>query len=76
VTLWINYKNIGDPDRQWHVGETLRHPASQGVESVQAEGDELEYILNNFRNLPNAPACRVVKWFGEHAQFIVANLNG
>lgn len=62
-----------------HVG-TPRHrpPRTHPTEviEVQADGDELAYILNRFTNLPGFQGrCpSVVRWFGPTAQFIVANL--
>ena len=40
---------------------------------VQADGDELEIIRDNFTNLPMTDK-RVVRWHGDFAWFIVANI--
>ena len=40
---------------------------------VQADGDELEKIRKNFTSLPMTNA-RVVRWHGDFAKFIVANI--
>ena len=42
------------------------------VIEIQADGDELDHILQKFENLPksNAP---VQRWFGDHAKFIFHN---
>ncbi|MDO7847594.1 hypothetical protein Q5H92_14585 [Hymenobacter sp. M29] len=48
--------------------------------SVQADGQELEYIKQAFTNLPmrvgspQTPGGLVVTWYGELAKFIVSNL--
>lgn len=63
----------------WHVGEPhpLRgmqyHAMISGVYEVQADGDELAFIIRKFSNLPNVNAF-VVNWYGDHAKFIVGNL--
>lgn len=40
---------------------------------VQADGDELELILECFKNLPIANT-RVMTWYGDHAKFILRHL--
>lgn len=37
---------------------------------IQADGDELNFILNNIDNLPNIPKLKVQTWYGDHAKFI------
>jgi hypothetical protein len=60
---------------QWHTGENFAgiRTLSNEISNVQADGDELEHIKRNFSNIPmtNKP---VIKWFGDDAKFIVANL--
>jgi hypothetical protein len=70
--LYIVYKS--GEEQSWHMPFDLTLKMSaRAVEEVQADGDELEYIRNNFTNLPTATG-RVARWFGETARFIIANL--
>jgi hypothetical protein len=55
-----------------HVGEPLYKGSLSQVIEVQADGDELLHITQRFTNLPMTNG-RVVRWFGDHARFIVAN---
>ena len=58
----------------WHVGETKpREQAERICKSIQASGDELDYIRRGFDNIPMSHK-RVVIWKGEIAQFIYDNL--
>ena len=82
--LYIVYR---EPGRQiptvmsWHVGDVLPFDFRdhvQEVTEVQADGDELQLILDQATGLPmvnrigNYP--RVQHWYGDHAKWIVANL--
>ena len=82
--LYIKYKATPErgkhTERGWHLG-TGNLPYIQGypvsdVESVQADGDELDYVLRRFENLCRTcdVSLRVVYWYGDTAQFIVGNL--
>ena len=58
----------------WHVGEKYVFGIfADYVIEIQADGDELEYIKNNFTNIPYSNK-RVVNWKGDIAKFIVRNL--
>ena len=60
----------------WHVGEEAPKFAVSYINDiswVQANGDELAAIMDQFGNLPRS-SNRVVTWYGDHAKFIVANL--
>ena len=68
---------------QWHVGEKLPCDLSEKYTTleVQADGDELVYIVQHFHNLPIAHICAhtktlaaVQKWRGDFAAFIADNL--
>jgi len=66
-----------DKEYKWHVGNErlamLFEP--EKVVMVQADGDELTAIFEQFRNIPAASGlCRVVRWYGDHAKFIAANI--
>lgn len=59
----------------WHRGESLPSDLNiHQVVEVQADGEELEMILLRQENLPVPNRGRVMRWFGDHAKFIVANL--
>lgn len=67
---------------RWYVGQDARiTPTDDGITLmedgiclVQADGDELEYIRNNFINIPFSKTKRVQRWFGQEANFIALNL--
>lgn len=46
----------------------------EGVEVVQADGDELDYIKEKFSNIPFPTHKKAVAWYGDMAKFIVCNL--
>lgn len=48
--------------------------ALRTVIEVQADGHELKHIHELFTNLPYSKCGGVVRWFGDHAAFIAANL--
>lgn len=56
--------------KSWHVGNPAIYVSShQDVESVQADGHELQKILRMCKNIPTTDAS-VMVWFGDHAKFI------
>lgn len=63
---------------QWHVGEEKQKlifkENALAVIQVQADLDELAYILSKFRNIPHVANSRVEVWYGDFAKFIAANL--
>ena len=72
--LYIGCENEPEAVR-WHVGETRPEIPANWITDISADGDELEYILSRFRNIPLASSSRItVSWFGDHAKFIFANL--
>ena len=69
----------------WHVGEKKPNElldASSVVAStvedvvmIQADGDELDYIIDKFGIAAMRPkGSNVVKWYGDIARFIIGNL--
>lgn len=75
--MYINIKPVTeDITLTWHIGERLCLTTTDLhlVESIQADGDELEYIKSYFCNLPFVTNKRVVIWFGDDARFIAGNL--
>ncbi len=60
-------------EHKWHVGENIPRVNVLNVNEVMADGHELEYIQNIFPTLP-IPKKRVVRFIGDVARNIVANL--
>lgn len=59
---------------EWHVGE--RPPKNRTLYDcylIQADGDELDYILSNFSNIPKTNK-KLQVWTGDFANFIWQNL--
>ena len=73
--LYVEKENgIGN---ELHVGVTVPLSLKEDIRSVylvQADGHELDFIFQQFHGLPFAQG-RVVRWYGDHARFIVANIN-
>ena len=62
-------------EKHWHIGQVVPLiPEGYVVVQVQAEGDELDYVLDNFNNLPTAKHSPYQNWFGDMAQFIIWNM--
>lgn len=60
----------------WYTGE--RCPVAfadiKNVEEIQADGGELDLILRVCQNIPVVTTTNVMRWFGDDARFIVANV--
>lgn len=63
-------------EKYWHIGERnpVEYQEIRQVVEVQADGDELEYILKHFKGIPTVDNCSVVRWFGDDAKFIANHL--
>ncbi len=61
-------------DTHWRVGESAPNIPENTIDSVQADGEELTYIRNNFQNIPICTHRHVVSWEGEMARFILRHL--
>jgi hypothetical protein len=61
---------------EWHIGDSAKSMNDYGRQciSIQADGDELEAIRQQFSNLPISNTRRVVRWTGEMAAFIAMNI--
>ncbi len=70
--LYINFEN-GLELQAHYDDKAIRDCAVDRVEAIQADGDELEHIKDNFTHLPMRAAKRVQTWFGDDAKFICAN---
>lgn len=57
----------------WNVGNPVPKIDVIKVVMVQADGDELGHIESEFSGLPMGKG-RVIRWFGDHARFIMGNL--
>ncbi len=86
VTYMLTIKVEGTDRRaNWYVNqgiEALReikwqfdrnHYGSQPEYVVCADGHELDFVLERFKNIPFV-ASSICKWSGEWAKFIVENL--
>lgn len=51
-----------------------KKPSLKEITEVQASGEELEFIKDNFRNLPYVLFKKVQYWRGEMAEYIYLNL--
>jgi hypothetical protein len=62
-------------ERTWYIGEKIPPHSFEDnpIVFVQADGNELEYVLANIQGLPNIPEKRVMVWRAPWAQFIVDN---
>ena len=63
----------GEREFSWHVGKP-RPIIEEEVIEVQADGDELAYIIGSFVNLPRPVEKSVMRWYGDHAKLIAHNL--
>lgn len=62
-------------DLDWHTGEEVSFDTTEKLPiEVQADCHELEYIERRFTNLPMVRNGGVIRWFGDHARFIFANM--
>jgi hypothetical protein len=73
-----NYK-LGTNQHMWYVGgntDILRQLADNVHQpvSVQADGHELDAIKIQFGNLPYCTNARVVRFYDDHARFILGNI--
>lgn len=82
----VKYKGDPMPGRAWYVnGPTVPDELIPKIEYLQADGDELEHIKNQYKSagsmqfeyiysIPMPMNRIVVRWYGCTAQTIVANL--
>jgi hypothetical protein len=61
---------------EWHVNEPkpIKETGPRWDYRVQADGDELEFIKDNFTNLPYRKDSRIIIYQGDFARFILDNL--
>lgn len=76
-----SYGRNEEQEHHWHVGEKLHSGLVESIEhgkcrliQIQADSDELEYIRQNFKGLPDCTTARIVSWNGDLAQFIFDHL--
>lgn len=87
VTIRSHYDPGETTTHSWHVGQNFiaaPHDDHKGeyVSSVQADGDELEFLFRHGQSVLGFPATTdgvpmtvpVMAWYGEKAQWVVANL--
>jgi hypothetical protein len=70
-TMKLSGADLEPKEIQLHIGDEFNFNPLR-VDEVQADGDELEYIRNEFSNLRMSRG-RVVTWFGDDARFIAQN---
>jgi translation elongation factor P/translation initiation factor 5A len=63
-----------------HTNVELPKLENEEINFIQADGDELEFIIAHFSNIllaydKNDHCCIVQKWFGDQAKFIYFNLH-
>lgn len=86
LTIWNKTRN---KEHNYHVQsfKELRYSNISLTDDyfmIQADGHELTHILNNFVNIPklavdseigdNTSRGYVMRWFGDDAKFIIANI--
>jgi hypothetical protein len=84
MALYITYEN--KEEREWHVGQ-VSPDGWRRVSHIQADGHELEHIVDRYQcggqrgnaqthcySIPMPMNRRVVRWCGDIAKIIVANL--
>jgi hypothetical protein len=68
----------------WHVGYSLPRISPLDIEFIQADGDELDYVVRLFTPIRDGvsrpctipvPRQRVVRWYGDIARTIYANIH-
>ena len=64
---------------EWHIGELVRSKIHSEailgkIISVFADGDELDFILRNWVNIPYMKGARSMIWLGSIAGSIAFNL--
>lgn len=64
---------LGTVTREFHIGDKELNKDVESVLEIQADGDELEAIREQFPSLV-IPKHAVVRWYGDMAKFIVGNL--
>jgi hypothetical protein len=81
--LYVLFHKSGqiDDEISWHVGEKFPRITDHVTPTlIQADGDELDYILLRTEHVRKAGGkdgkgyARVMKWFGEDAKFILHNV--
>jgi len=76
MVAYIEY--AAGPVRTWYIGQKTEllqedHEINRTL-AIQADGNELEYILRKFTNIPMVVDKRVMTWYGDTAKFIVKHL--
>ncbi len=59
---------------QWQIGSGMPSPYTDDVTEIVVNGPELEKVRAEISGIPMS-SMPEVQWFGDHAKFIVANLN-
>ncbi len=76
ISLKNTYNKAITHHIKWHLGETKDWEHSD-VSELQADGDELNFILNKcIENIPMIcdENLKVITWYGDNAKFISKNV--
>lgn len=59
-------------ERSWHLDQPYCNLLDDInlVTEIQADGDELDWVLKNIAGIPYCATKRVMSWYGDHAKFI------
>ena len=78
MAIYIKFHNDSRPHYQRNLpfsDEFIKDLNKMGrenlVDYIQADGDELEFILSRIKNIPHCYSICI--WYGETARFIAAN---
>lgn len=74
--MFVKYRSAnGTTDEMsWYAGQRVSsYHKNLDVIEIQADCDELLFVLKKFQNLPRSNE-NVQRWFGDHAKFIFHNL--
>jgi hypothetical protein len=79
MALSIDFSSANNKSSDtWYVGKRIdyRYHAEDASINItlQADGDELEYIKRKFNNISTVNGAHVVRWYGDHARFIIGNI--
>jgi len=80
MSLFITAHDIGVPsierrvEIEWHTGESFPIANVESIDSIQADGDELDLIIRSFTTthftIPVSTNSRVQSWYGDIAKTI------
>ena len=75
LSHWIDNNGAYLHNGSTHVGTRFRKEVVRRTVEIQADGHELELILNICDGIPVAKNARIMNWYGDHAKFILSTWN-